>query len=43
MNFFEPTISLEIWTGKVAFIIVTIVMLIVPISMFLWMQRRGWM
>ena len=43
MDFFEPTISLEIRTGKVAFIIVVLVMLLLPISMFLWMQRRGWM
>lgn len=43
MNFFEPTISLDAWTGKAAFIIVLLVTLVVPVSMFLWMRRRGWM
>jgi magnesium transporter len=43
MNFFEPTISLDIWTSKVVFIIVLLVILLLPVSMFLWIRRRGWM
>jgi magnesium transporter len=43
MNFFEPVLSLPAWTGRIAFIVVLAVTLLLPFSMFLWMRRRGWM
>jgi magnesium transporter len=43
MNFFQPVVNLESWTGMTAFIIILAVMALVPISMFLWIKRQHWM
>jgi len=43
MNFFQPITSLEFWTGKLAFALTLIAMVLAPISMYLWMRRRAWM
>jgi magnesium transporter len=43
MNFFEPVVSLDAWTGRAAFMITLAVILLVPFGMFLWIRRRGWM
>jgi len=43
MNFFQPVTPLDIWTGEPAFVATLIGLLIVPIVMYVWMRRRGWM
>ncbi len=43
MNFFQPTIPLDIWTGKEVFTPVLIGIIIIPVVMYLWMRRRAWM
>lgn len=43
MNFFQPATPLDIWTGQPAFVVTLIGMLLVPVGMFVWMRRRGWM
>jgi len=43
MNFFQPVASLEAWTDRPAFILATAVVILMPVGMFLWIRRRGWM
>jgi len=43
MNFFQPVASLEVWTDRPVFVLATAVMLLMPVGMFLWIRRRGWM
>jgi magnesium transporter len=43
MNFFQPAIELPDWTGRVAFSITLLAMVVVPMLMYFWMKRRGWM
>ena len=43
MNFFQPSYPLDIWTGLPAFIISMVIFILTPVSMFLWIRRRGWM
>jgi magnesium transporter len=43
MNFFIPTYPLDVWTGKTAFIVTLVVLLVLPIMMFTWIRRRGWL
>ncbi|MBK8433440.1 MAG: magnesium/cobalt transporter CorA [Chloroflexi bacterium] len=43
MNFFEPTIAFEGWTGATTFAITLIIMISSPIAMYFWIQKRGWL
>ena len=44
MNFFQPTYQVLLpWTGRIAFIMMMIVVIGTPIGMFIWMRRRKWM
>ncbi len=44
MNFFQPALAeLTPWTGRVAFGLVLLAMVLVPTAMFYWMRRRAWM
>jgi magnesium transporter len=43
MNFFQPVTRLDAWTGNPAFVLALIAMILAPVSMFVWMQRRRWM
>lgn len=43
MNFFQPVTDLHQWTGRLAFIIVFLIILGTPAGMFVWIRRRGWM
>jgi magnesium transporter len=43
MNFFQPSVPLNIWTGWPAFILTLIVIFLTPLGMFAWIRRRGWM
>lgn len=42
MNFFEPVAHLVGWTGKTALGVTLALMLLLPVTMFLWMRRRAW-
>ncbi len=43
MNFFQPFFALHVWTGRAAFVGLLVLMLILPVSMYLWMRKRAWM
>lgn len=43
MNFFGPSAPLNAWTDSPAFIATLGLMLMIPIGMYLWMRRKGWM
>ncbi len=43
MNFFQPVTRLEAWTGTPVFILLLAAMILLPIGMYFWMRRRGWM
>ncbi len=43
MNFFQAAAPLDIWTGKTAFILTLVMMMLTPVGMYLWMRRRAWM
>ncbi|MGD2207111.1 MAG: magnesium/cobalt transporter CorA [Anaerolineae bacterium] len=43
MNFFQATLPLEAWTGRVAFGFMVAAMILLPLGMLLWMRRRAWM
>ena len=42
MNFFEPVAGLVGWTARQVFTLTVSIMLLFPLSMFLWMRRRTW-
>ena len=42
-NFFQPVASLTAWTGRSAFVLMLVAMVVVPAGMFLWMRKRVWM
>ena len=43
MNFFQPVLQLEWWTGAYSLEVSLIIMMVVPILMFWWMKQRGLM
>jgi magnesium transporter len=43
MNFFQPGGQLTAWTHQFSFFLILGVMLITPLTMVLWMRRRGFM
>ena len=43
MNFFAALGDLPAWTSMPVFILVLLVCLFMPLAMFIWMRRRGWM
>jgi magnesium transporter len=43
MNFFQAAAPLDIWTGKTAFVLTLVILLLTPVGMYLWMRRRAWM
>lgn len=43
MNFFEPATPLPAWTRLPTFYLTLAVLALIPLSMVLWIQRRGWM
>ncbi len=43
MNFFQPVLALDAWTGRTAFIGVITLMTLLPLGMYLWMRHRAWM
>ena len=44
MNFFQPVaLRLEPWTSLAVFAGVVAVLVLLPLAMYLWIRRRGWM
>lgn len=43
MNFFQPMQDMTRWTSTPAFALVLLAVILVPLGMFLWVRRRGWM
>lgn len=43
MNFFQARIAqFKIWTSILAFAVVLVIMILIPLFMFWWMKRRSW-
>jgi magnesium transporter len=43
MNFFQPILPAEPWTGMPALILALLIIVATPVGMSLWMRRRRWM
>ena len=43
MNFFQPVRSFTVWTDTAAFFVMFTLMLVAPISLYLWMRKRMWL
>ena len=43
MNYFTPVVPLEVWTGYGSFAVILLITFLLPLGMFLWIRRRGWM
>lgn len=42
MNFFQSPNTLHAWTGKVVFVAILALMVLIPLFMFWWARRRAW-
>jgi hypothetical protein len=42
MNFFQPAVPLEGWTSRTVFALMSVAMVVLPLTMAVWMRRRGW-
>ncbi len=44
MNFFAPALTtLDVWTGRIVFVLTLLLMALLPFVMYMWMRRRQWM
>lgn len=43
MNFFQPVMRTDTWTGQFAFYVTLSAIVLLPLAMLLWMRRRAWM
>jgi magnesium transporter len=43
MNFFQATAPFGAWTGRVAFGLMIVAMILLPLGMYLWIRCRAWM
>ncbi len=43
MNFFQPSGLLTVWTHPLSFFVILALVMVTPLTMLLWMRRRGWM
>lgn len=43
MNFFEPVLSTSAWTGSTALVLTLLLMAAAPLTMFVYIRKRGWM
>jgi magnesium transporter len=43
MNFFQPSVPLHIWTSWTSLAATLALMALVPVAMYLWVRKRGWM
>jgi hypothetical protein len=42
MNFFQPVTPLDLWTGKLVFILAIAGMILMPVGVHLWVRKRVW-
>jgi magnesium transporter len=42
MNFFGPSLPLENWTGRAAFVATLVLTAAIPLSFYAWFHRQGW-
>lgn len=43
MNFFYPSVRTDTWTSLPPFVFTLAIMVLLPVGMFAWIRRRGWM
>jgi magnesium transporter len=43
MNFFVPSAPLTSWVTKQVFMVALLFLVLMPVGMFFWIRRRGWM
>ncbi len=43
MNFFQPVVPMDIWTGWPSFLLVLLIIVSSPMGMYLWIRKRMWM
>lgn len=43
MNFFQAAQPMAAWTGKMAFVLILVGMVVTPVTMYLWMRHRAWL
>lgn len=43
MNFFQPSELHPNWTSSGALVIIIVIMILLPVGMYHWIRRRGWM
>jgi len=41
-NFFEPLGMMKAWTSPLAFMIMLLITILLPLGMYTWMRRRTW-
>jgi magnesium transporter len=42
MNFFEPVADMTRWTDQPAFIVMLLITILLPVSIYMWLRRRRW-
>ncbi len=42
-NFFQPVVPLPVWTGRTAFVLMMLAIVLLPAGMYLWIRKRAWM
>jgi magnesium transporter len=42
MNFFEPVAHMTRWTNQPAFLVMLLITILLPISIYMWLRRRTW-
>jgi magnesium transporter len=43
MNYFQPVTDLTAWTDRPAFFVILAILVLLPMAMYFWIRRRGWM
>jgi magnesium transporter len=43
MNFFQPAVPMNVWTGWPAFMALLLLMILLPVGMYLWIRRHMWL
>lgn len=43
MNFFQPVVPTDHWTGYIALDIALLAMITIPVTLYWWMRRRNWL
>ena len=43
MNFFQPVMPLEVWTGRPALLLTIGATILIPVGLYIWIRQRAWM